>query len=106
MGWCLSLCAALLSQFILAAISTAAFSSRASVIDQPAVSIVAAAIANGIVGAWLVIVAAVAYDLIVRQPTSLFGAPPPYTPGLGYGPTPGFAPAPPTQPPAPPPGGP
>jgi len=105
-GYRLSLFGAILIAIILAAIISAAISFPASVIDQPAVSIVAAAIANGIVGAWLVIVAAVAYDLIVRQPTSLFAAPPPYTPGFGYGPTPGFAPAPPTQPQAPPPGGP
>jgi len=105
-GYRLSLFGAILIAIILAAIISAAISFPASVVNQPAVSIVAAAIANGIVGAWLVIVAAVAYDLIVRQPTSLFAAPPPYAPGFGYGPTPGFAPAPPTQPQAPPPGGP
>jgi len=105
-----SLFGAILVAAILTGLVSAAITLPVDVIQdrnvRAVVRIVASAIASGIVGAWFVILAAVAYDLIVRQPPSLFGAPPPYAPGVGYGPTPGIAPAPPTQPQAPPPGGP
>ncbi|TLZ68560.1 MAG: hypothetical protein E6K12_00865 [Methanobacteriota archaeon] len=64
-------------------------------------SILAAALASGIVGAWSVILASVAYDLLVRQPS--FG-PPLYYPGVAMAPPAGAAqtsPPPPT-PPSPP----
>ena len=109
-GYRWSLFGAILVAAILSGLISGAIAIPAGAIEdrdvRAVVRIVADAIASGIVGSWIVILAAVAYDLIVRQPTSLFSAPPPYTPGLGYGATPGFAPAPPTQPQAPPPGGP
>ena len=109
-GYRWSLFGAILVAAILTGLVSAAITLPVDVIQdrnvRAVVRIVASAIASGIVGAWFVILAAVAYDLIVRQPPSLFGAPPPYAPGVGYGPTPGIAPAPPTQPQAPPPGGP
>src|SRR2546425_1981193 len=109
-GYRWSLFGAIVVAAILSGLISGAITLPVAVIQDRAVRavvrLVASAIASGIVGARLVIVAAVAYDLIVRQPTSLFVAPPPYAPGLGYGPTPGPASAPPTQPQAPPPGGP
>jgi len=71
-------------------------------VSSPILEIVASALVSGLVGSWLVIMAAVAYDLIVRQPT--YG-PPPYFPGPTIAPPMGAAQAPP-PPGAPPPSGP
>src|SRR5439155_117343 len=96
-GYRWSLFGAILVAAILTGLVSAAITLPVDVIQdrnvRAVVRIVASAIASGIVGAWFVILAAVAYDLIVRQPPSLFGAPPPYAPGVGYGPTPGIAPS-------------
>jgi hypothetical protein len=106
-GYRWSLFGAIVITGILVTIITSAIVLPAGFIPHPAARIVASAIASGIVGAWLVILAAVAYDLIVRQPTPFFGPPSLYAPGFGVGPTPGVAPAPPPpQQQAPPPGGP
>ena len=98
-----SLFGALLVVGILTFVLGAAISAPAGFVTDPnvsaLVSIVASAIANAIVGAWFVILAAVAYDLIVRQPR--FAAPS-YYPGPAMGWPPGSAQAPPQPPPAPP----
>jgi hypothetical protein len=98
-----SLFGALLVVGILTFVVGAAISAPAGFVTDPnvsaIVSIVASAIANAIVGAWLVILAAVAYDLIVRQPR--FAAPT-YYPGPAMGWPSGSAQAPPQPPPAPP----
>lgn len=70
-------------------------------VSSPILNIVASALVSGLVGSWLVIMAAVAYDLIVRQPT--YG-PPPYFPGPIIAPPMGVGQAPP--PPGAPPSGP
>ena len=57
------------------------------------------ALASGIVGAWFVILASVAYDLLVRQPS--YGLPP-YYPSVTLPPPTGAAQTP-QAPPAPPP---
>jgi len=76
-------------------------------LSSPILDIVASALVSGLVGSWLVIMAAVAYDLIVRQPT--YGpppyGPPPYFPGSTIAPPMGAAQVPP-PPGAPPPPGP
>ncbi|HWM49924.1 MAG TPA: hypothetical protein VNO76_01070, partial [Thermoplasmata archaeon] len=56
-------------------------------------------VAAGIVGAWSIIVSAVAYDLIVRQPKFVAPA---YYPGPAMGPPPAAPQAPPQPPPGPP----
>jgi hypothetical protein len=71
-------------------------------VSNPLLNIAASALVSGLVGSWLVIMAAVAYDLIVRQPT--YG-PPPYFPGPTIAPPVGAAQAPPS-PGTPPPSGP
>jgi len=66
---------------------------------SPFASILATALANGLVGAWSVILASVAYDLLVRQPS--YGLPP-YYPSVTLPPPTGAAQTP-QRPPAPPP---
>jgi len=66
------------------------------------VSVVSSALASALVGSWIVILVAVAYDLIVRRPTPYFGAAPPYVAGIA--PPPGAAQAEPSPPSGPPPG--
>ncbi|MGI0148026.1 MAG: DUF7544 domain-containing protein, partial [Thermoplasmata archaeon] len=68
-------------------------------VSNPIVVLVASALVSGLVGSWLVIVAAVAYDLIVRQPTYTA---PPYFPGSPIAPPRGAASAPPPPGPMPP----
>src|SRR5438876_984466 len=65
---------------------------------NPYVTILATALASGIVGGWLVILASVAYDLLVRQPS--YGLPP-YYPSVTLPPPTGAAQTP-QQQPAPP----
>ena len=93
-----SLFGAFLIMVILSGIISAALGLPTAFLRNPVVTILAAALASGIVGAWSVILASVAYDLLVRQPS--FG-PPPYYPGVGMAPPAGAAQAPP-PPPAPP----
>ena len=71
--------AILLTQLILLAI-TALIVSPTTLARNPIATIAAGAIASGIGGPWLVILSAVAYDLILRGPTAMFGVPPPYAP--------------------------
>ncbi len=105
-GYRWSLFGAIIIALILVALITTAILVPAGFFRHPAATIVASAIASGIVGSWLLIVAAVAYDLIVRSPTSVYGTPPPYAPGFGIGPPPGVGTAPPGPPQAPPPAAP
>jgi len=70
------------------------------------VSVVSAALVSAFVGSWTVILVAVAYALLVRQPTPYFGAVPPYLPGPMFAPPPGAAQTGPTPPSTPPPSGP
>lgn len=88
---------ALIQALVGGAILVSTFFVSNSILD-----IVASALVSGLVGSWLVIMAAVAYDLIVRQPT--YG-PPQYFPGPMIAPPMGAAQAPP-PPGAPPPSGP
>jgi len=96
-----SIFGAFLITVILAGIISAAIGFPLAFLRNPYVSILAAALASGIVGAWFVILASVAYDLLVRQPS--FG-PPPYYPGVTMAPPAGAAqtPPPPPAPPSPP----
>lgn len=70
------------------------------------VSVVSSALVSAFVGSWIVILVAVAYELIVRQPTPYFGAAPPYVPGPTVAPPPGAAQVGPPPPMGPPPSGP
>src|SRR2546426_241179 len=71
------------------------------------VSVVSSALVSAFVGSWIVILVAVAYDLLVRHPTPYFGAAPPYMPGPAVAPPLGAAQAgPPPPSAAPPPGSP
>jgi MFS family permease len=90
-----SIFGALLAVTILAGIIVGVITSAANVLDNGIVSIIAYAIGSGITGAWSVITAVVAYDLIVRQPRFVAPA---YYPGPAMGPPP----QPPAAPPAPP----
>ena len=101
-----SLFGALLIVTILGAIINAVITTPAVGLRNPVVSIVATAIATGIVGAWSVITAAVAYDLIVRERRLVPPAAPPYYPGPAMGYPPGVAQGPPSPPPPAPPRGP
>src|SRR5207244_5916627 len=83
------LAAGLLGGFIVLVITT-----PISLLRSPFATILAAALANGLVGAWSVILASVAYDLLVRQPSY---APPAYYSGVALPPPAGAA----QQPPAP-----
>jgi hypothetical protein len=75
----------------------------AAALHNPWVTLGAIALTTGLAGSWSVILAAVAYDLLVRQPT--FGGPP-YFQGPTIGPPVGVAQAPRPPPPASPPSGP
>ena len=68
------------------------------------VSIVSSAFVSALVGPWIVILVAVAYDLIARHPTPFFGAAPPYAPGPAVAPPRGAAQTGPSPPSGPPPG--
>ena len=94
-----SLFGALLVTVILSSIINGVITFPAGFLGNAIVNVVAGAIASGIVGGWIAILTAVAYDLIVSQPTPMYG-PPPYVPGPGSPPMPGSPPGP--QPPAPP----
>ncbi len=69
-------------------------------------SVVSSALVSAFVGSWIVILVAVAYDLLVRHPTPYFGAAPPYMPGPAVAPPPGAAQVGPPPPSGPPPSGP
>lgn len=101
-----SLFGAIVIAGILGGIISVAISVPAAFVGNPVVSVVASALAFGIVGAWSSIVAAVAYDLIVRHPTFVPQAAPPYYPGPAMGPPPAAPQAPPQPPPPAPPRGP
>ena len=75
----------------------------AAALHNPWVTLGAIALTTGLAGSWSVILAAVAYDLLVRQPT--FGAPTNFQ-GPTIGPPVGVAQAPRPPPPASPPSGP
>ena len=83
---------------ILSIVVAAAITLPIGFLRNPVANIFAMALLSGIVGAWSVILAAVAYDLLVRQTS--FG-PPVYYPGMSPAPPVGAAQAPP-PPPAPP----
>jgi len=68
------------------------------------VSVVSSAVVSALVGSWIVILVAVAYELMVRRPTPYFGAAPPYLAGPGIAPPPGAAQTGPPPPSGPPPG--
>ncbi|TLZ85747.1 MAG: hypothetical protein E6K05_00740 [Methanobacteriota archaeon] len=96
-----SLFGALLVAGILGGVITLAVTAPIGFLRSPFANILATALANGLVGAWSVILASVAYDLLVRQPS--YG-PPPYYPGVTLPPPAGAVqtPQPPTAPPPPP----
>ena len=97
-----SLVGALFVVGILVLIITLAITLPAALIPGPVPTFVAAAIASGLVGSLSVILAGVAYDLIVRQWT--FGAPP-WFPGGAIAPPAGASQTPQPPPgPSPPPG--
>jgi len=98
--------AAIIVTVILAGIISAAVSVPAGMVQDPIVDIVATAFAAGLVGSWILILTSVAYDLILREPRSLFGPGAPYLPAPPIAPPPGAAQVPPTPPTAPPPAGP
>lgn len=85
-GHRLSLFGAILVVAILTSVVTGFIMFPASRVGNPIVSLVATVLASAIVGPWTVILIAVAYDLIARQPTypptapPYFGAPPPVPP--------------------------
>ncbi|HEX9339758.1 MAG TPA: hypothetical protein VF992_01090 [Thermoplasmata archaeon] len=100
-GHRLSLFGAILAVVLLGAVVATAIAAPAGILRNPAVSLVAAALASAIVAPWGVILAAVAYDLIVRPFPSMGTAPPavPVTPPPGPAPpTAPMPPAPPRQP--------
>jgi hypothetical protein len=84
---------------ILTAVISGAITLPAAFLGNPIVTILAAALASGIVGPLFVILAAVAYDLILRLPAPVYGAPPPYGPPSYPYSTPFVPPASPPQPP-------
>ena len=102
-GYRWSLFWAFLGAFILYIIITAVIMVPIASLRNPFWNVAAGGIASGIVGSWFVILAAVAYDLILTQPTLTYG-PPPYVPGPGSPTMPGSPPGTPPgpQPPAPP----
>jgi len=61
---------------LLAAVVSIAISTPLAFLHNPAVSVLASALVAGIYGSWFVILAAVAYELIVREPR-FFPYPPP-----------------------------
>jgi len=94
-----SLFGAILAAGILGGVITLVITTPISLLRSPFATILAAALATGLVGAWSVILASVAYDLLVRQPS--YGLPP-YYPSVTLPPPTGAA-QPPQRPPAPPP---
>jgi len=100
-GYRWSLFGAILVTVILSAVISGVITFPAGLTGNPIVNIGAGALASGIVGAWYVILAAVAYDLITR-PTP-YGPPPSY-PGSFGAPPMGAPPSPPSPPPPTPPG--
>jgi hypothetical protein len=102
-----SLFGAILVTAILTAIIGVVITTPAGFVQNLIVNVVAAALVSGIVGSWFLILAAVAYDLIVRAPAPMYG-PPPYMPGPMTPPMSGGPPAGPpgSQPPSTPPTGP
>jgi len=108
-----SLFGAILVTFILAGVITAAISFPLNLVGSVGgpivaafVSVVSSALVSAFVGSWIVILVAVAYDLLVRRPTPYFGAAPPYMPGPAVAPPPGAAQVGPPPPSVPPPSGP
>jgi hypothetical protein len=101
-----SLFGAILAVTILGIVINVAITTPAGVLRNPTVSIVSSAIATAITGAWFLITAAVAYDLIVRDRQLVPGSAPPYYPGPAMGSPPGAAQGPPSPPPPAPPRGP
>jgi len=106
-----SLFAAILVTSLLAGVISAAISlplTLTSLLGEPIVSafvsIVSSALVTALVGPWIVILVAVAYELIVRRPAPFFGAAPPYVLGSGVAPPPGAGQAGPSPPAGPPPG--
>jgi membrane-anchored glycerophosphoryl diester phosphodiesterase (GDPDase) len=93
-----SLFGAILVAGILSGLIAGAITFPAGFFRSPIVSAIASALAMGIVGAWSIIISAVAYDLIVRQPTFIPPPAPPYYPGPAMGPPPQPPPAPPAPP--------
>ena len=93
-----SIFGAFLVMLILSSVISGAIGLPFAFLRNPYVTILATAIASGIVGGLFVILASIAYDLLVRQPS--FG-PPTYYPGVTMAPPAGAAQAPP-PPPAPP----
>ena len=89
-----SLLGAILLTVILGAIVSGVITFPAGLARNPLVSILATALASAIVGPWIVILLAVAYDLIVRIPAPTYGVPAPYVP-WPTPPPPGIPPAPP-----------
>jgi hypothetical protein len=93
-----SLLGAIILTSILGAIISFAITLPASFVGNTPVSILvsilATALASAIVGPWLVILIAVAYDLILRSPGLSYGVPPLYVP-WPTAPPPGSPPAPP-----------
>src|SRR5207247_11197872 len=71
-----SLFGAMFAAGILGGFITLVITIPISLLRSPFATILAAALANGLVGAWSMILAAVAYDLLVRQPS--YGLPPHY----------------------------
>ena len=98
-----SLFGAMFAAGILGGFITLVITIPISLLRSPFATILAAALANGLVGAWSVILAAVAYDLLVRQPS--YGLPP-YYPSVTLPPPTGAAQTPQQQPAPPPPPGP
>ena len=87
-GHWLSLFGAVLVTGVLVSIITMAITAAAALIGHPVASIIATALATGIVGSWSLILYAVAYDLILRESSVAVGMPPPYyPPQYPYGPT-------------------
>src|SRR3989442_8107114 len=70
------------------------------------VSVVSSALVSAVVGSWIVLLVAVAYDLFVRHPTPYFCAVPPHMSGPAGAPPLGAAQAGPPPPPVSPPSGP
>jgi hypothetical protein len=100
-GYRWSLFGAFLVTVILSAVIGLAIATPASLAQNVLVDVAASAIIAGLIGGWFVILAGVAYDLIVRTPT--YGPPPYYGP---VGVPPAVGPTSPPSPPATPPSGP
>lgn len=100
-GYRSALFGAILVTAFLSGVISLAISTPASLARNVFVGVAASAVVSGLIGGWSVILAAVAYDLIVRP----YGAGmPPYMGPVGVPPP--FGPTTPPSPPAPPPAGP